>query len=162
MSGDSERTWSATEAAESKRKTGGNRLGGSVEPEAAEDKFRLRSTSCLFTWNNGQFRTMCRDQLWESFVSFLKSLTFVCQWTATMEVSLKAAEQGRIHLHAFVEFFRAVDWTSLDLVKFMGGLPNASPTRARDDNQRQVIKRQLVPISLDACSRKCSSKICFV
>ena len=33
-----------------------------------------------------------------------------------MEESTHAQEAGRVHLHVFVEFLQAVDWTSLERV----------------------------------------------
>ena len=101
--------------------------------------FRLRSSACLFTWNNSAYARMVREELWQLFLAFLRSLDFLAQWTATMEMSLKSADQGRLHLHAFVEFRKSPDWTSLDMMKFRNGYPNASPCRARGDNQRQVM-----------------------
>ena len=100
--------------------------------------FRLRSTSCLFTWNNESFAASDLNVLWNTFVAWLSALTFVSCWTATMERSLKSLELGRIHLHAFVEFTKAVDWNTLENMRFEDGLPNAAPTRARGDNIRTV------------------------
>ena len=116
----------------------GFRLRGTSCP-AAVSGFRLRGTSCLFTWNNSDFAGMEQATLWQAFVQFIKSLAFVSQWTATMEQSLRSHDQGRVHLHAFLEFRHAIDWTGLDLVRFMNARPNASPTRARGDNQRLVM-----------------------
>ena len=104
-------------------------------------EFRLRSTSCLFTWNNTGFANWNLESLWATFLLFLRGLHFVIEWTATMERSLQSKEQGRVHLHAFVEFKKAPDWTSLEAMRFLAGLPNASPTRARGDNIR-VVKDQ--------------------
>ena len=106
---------------------------------AAASGFRLRGTSCLFTWNSPDFAGMEQATLWEAFIQFIKSLAFVSQWTATLEQSLRSHDHGRVHLHAFLEFRHAIDWTGLDLVKFMNARPNASPTRARGDNQRLVM-----------------------
>ena len=58
-----------------------------------------------------------------------------------METSLHSAQQGRVHLHTFLEFAHPVDWTSLRLVTFNGVRPNAKPTVARGDNQRDVINQ---------------------
>ena len=104
-------------------------------------EFRLRSTSCLFTWNNSGFANWNLESLWATFLLFLRGLHFVIEWTATMERSLQSKEQGRVHLHAFVDFKKAPDWTSLEAMRFLAGLPNASPTRARGDNIR-VVKDQ--------------------
>lgn len=109
-----------------------------VEGDGREGPFRLRSTSCLFTWNSIAFGQVDRDVIWGRFLRFLASLDFVWRWTATMESSLRSNEEGRVHFHAFLEFVKAVDWKGLDLVRFEGSLPNASPTRARGDNQRVV------------------------
>ena len=99
-----------------------------VADEGQEDDkhaFRLRSSACLFTWNNLAFARHAQEDLWQQFLMFLRALNFVFRWTATLEQSLKSLEQGRLHLHAFVEFEKAPDWTSLDVMKFMGGSPNA-------------------------------------
>ena len=114
---------------------------GAPEGGGAEDapgEFRLRSTSCLFTWNNGSFANWELNSLWTAFLLFLRGLHFVIEWTATMERSLKSKDQGRVHLHAFVEFKKAPDWTTLSPMRFQDGFPNASPTKARGDNIRVV------------------------
>ena len=111
------------------------------EPQVLEpvaEAFRLRSGSCLFTWNSKRFVMDALEKLWDAFLSWLCALTFVCRWTATAERSLKSKDRGRLHLHAFLEFRKSVDWTTLEQVRFMGSLPNASPTRARGDNVEQV------------------------
>lgn len=100
--------------------------------------FRLRGTSCQFTYNSMKFTQMGADALWELFVSFLKTLSFVTCWTATLEESLRSLSTGRLHLHVFVEFAQAVDWTTLSAVMFMGVRPHATPTIARGTNQREV------------------------
>ena len=105
---------------------------------AAQESFRVRGTSCLFTWNSKRFSELPREKVWEDFLAFLQALSCVSCWSATMEFSIKSLHDGRVHLHAFCEFVKAVDWTTLDKVKFMGSTPNASPTRARGDNQKQV------------------------
>ena len=117
--------------------------GAQPEPDAqAETKeFRFRSTSCLFTWNSKTFANWNLDVLWASLLTFLATLKFVGCWTATIERSLLSTLKGRIHLHVFVEFVSAVDWASLERMRFKGALPNASPTRARGDNMR-VVKDQ--------------------
>ena len=46
-----------------------------------------------------------------------------------------------MHLHAFVEFDHAVDWTSLALMVFRGSRPDAKPTRARGADQRETINQ---------------------
>ena len=112
--------------------------GSSASKEAPRSTFRLQSTSCLFTWNNNQFGSMDLEKLWQDFMNWLASLVFIVQFTATMERSLKSADAGRIHLHAFVEFRQAVDWTSVELMRFEGSLPNASATKARGENVRSV------------------------
>jgi hypothetical protein len=53
--------------------------------------------------------------------------------------SIESKDYGRVHLHVFVEFLKAVDWTGLDKMIFMGSTPDARPTKARGDNQRDVI-----------------------
>ena len=58
-----------------------------------------------------------------------------------MERSVRSSQQGRVHLHVFLEFKKAVDWATLQLVEFNGVRPNASPTVARGDNQRSVMNR---------------------
>ena len=82
---------------------------------------------------------VCKEQLWFAFVTFLKGLQFVVQWSATLEESLKSSEIGRVHLHAFVEFRKSVDWSTLESMRFDFSLPNASPTTARGSNQRKVV-----------------------
>ena len=53
--------------------------------------------------------------------------------------SLRSADAGRMHLHAFVEFKKAVDWTSLKLMKFLGITPDCRPTVARGQNHRDAV-----------------------
>ena len=106
--------------------------------ESAAVEFRIRSSSCLFTWNNVRFATMDSEHLWETFVAWLRQLEFVRSWTATIEKSLHSDQQGRLHLHAFTHFTKAVDWTSTEKMRFLDSLPNASPTQARGDNLKAV------------------------
>ena len=119
---------------------GGVGSSGAADVASApeENGFRLRSSSCLFTWNSTEFAKVELEVSWLAFLTWLKACSFVRRWTATAERSLKSADSGRLHLHAFVEFVKAVDWTSLEYVRFRGSLPNASPTRARGDNVQQV------------------------
>ena len=102
-------------------------------------QFRLRGTSCLFTYNSPEFCGVDPNALWQEFLTFLQGLSFLLRWTATLEESLRSAAQRRFHLHVFMEFKKAVDWTSLAKVAFRGGRPDARPTAARGDKQREVI-----------------------
>ena len=90
-----------------------------VPPSAqanGEKEFRLRGTSCLFTYNSPLFLVSAAREVWEAFSAFIAGLPFVSRWTATLEQSLHALDDGRVHLHAFVEFCHAVDWTSVALM----------------------------------------------
>ena len=49
------------------------------------------------------------------------------------------ATETRYHLHAFLEFWKAVDWEGLGQVVFMTTTPDARPTKARGNNHREVI-----------------------
>ena len=102
-------------------------------------QFRLRGTSCLLSYNSPTFVNADEEDLWQAFLAFVRALDFVMKWTATLEESRKSREDGRVHLHAFMEFKKAVDWSTLGLVRFRGSLPDARPTIARGDNQREVI-----------------------
>ena len=113
--------------------------GAVVEDVGDDGGFRLRCSSCLFTYNNRRFGAADKERLWERFLAFLRSSAFITEWTATMEHSLRSKMQGRLHLHVFVEFVKAIDWTSVTKMAFDGGLPNASPTVARGRDQRAVI-----------------------
>ena len=115
--------------------------GAAPAASPAPEGFRLRSTSCLLTWNALVFANMVTEDLWTAFLAWLGGLTFIFQWTATIERSLKSLDHGRVHLHAFVEFVKAPDWNSLEGFKFFGSLPNCSPTRARGENI-QAVKNQ--------------------
>ena len=106
------------------------------ERTTGQKEFRLRGTSCLFTYNSPTFSRSEAAAVWDQFLRFLASLTFVARWTATLEESLRSADNGRVHLHAFLEFVKEVDWTSLALVTFQGVRPNAKATVARGQNQR--------------------------
>lgn len=113
-----------------------------VPPTAAPSvgpQFRLRGTSCLFTYNSPSFCSTDTDILWAEFLDFLRALDFVAKWSAGMEQSLHSEDAGRVHLHVFMEFRKAVDWTTLDAVRFKGSRPDARPTVARGDNQKDVI-----------------------
>lgn len=105
----------------------------------AGKEFRLRGTSCQFTYNAKKFAEMGAEAVWMAFITFVRSLGFVLRWTATLEESLHAAVTGRLHLHVFMEFRQAVDWTTLNLVVFLDVRPHATPTIARGENQREVI-----------------------
>lgn len=116
---------------------------GSSNAEAAEEGFRLRSSACLFTWNGRQFTAMGVDKLWFDFLGWLQGLGYFTRWTATLEKSLKSKYVGRLHLHAYVEFEKAPDWTTLETVRFAGSLPNASPMHARGGKESvQTVKNQ--------------------
>ena len=115
-----------------------------VPPSAqanGEKEFRLRGTSCLFTYNSPLFLVSAAREVWEAFSAFIAGLPFVSRWTATLEQSLHALDDGRVHLHAFVEFCHAVDWTSVALMVFRGSRPDAKPTRARGADQRETINQ---------------------
>ena len=113
--------------------------GASVPGGRQPKEFRLRGWSCLFTYSSSKFDQMVPEILWNAFLTWLAALTFVAKWTATMEKSLHSVAQNRVHLHAFLEFSHAVDWTSLGLVTFTDVRPNAKPTVARGDNQTEVV-----------------------
>ena len=119
-------------------KAGADGLSEVVHDEDGK-KFRLRGKSCLFTYNSKVFGALAKEKLWESFITFITALNFVSAWTATMEESTKSTDPGRIHLHLFVEFISAVDWTSLRKMVFLGSTPNAEPTVARGPKQREAI-----------------------
>ena len=110
-----------------------------TKAESSKKEFRLRCKSCLFTYNSRIFATMDREKLWESFIQFIISLEFVAMWTATMELSRKSVDKGRLHLHVFVEFVVSVDWTSVNKMMFLGSKPNAEPTVARGPKQKEVV-----------------------
>ena len=76
--------------------------------------------------------------MWSAFLAFLTTLPFAFRGTATLKRSLRSLDKGRLHLHAFMEFKQAMDWTSVKRLRFWQGLPNAAPTKARGDNQRTV------------------------
>ena len=67
------------------------------------------------------------DKLWFDFLGWLQGLSYFMRWAATLEKSLKSKHVGRLRLHAYVEFEKAPDWTTLETVRFAGSLPNASP-----------------------------------
>ena len=120
---------------------------GATQPGApsahndGQKDFRLRGTSCLFTYNSPLFLVSVAREVWVAFSAFLAGLSFVSRWTATVEQSLHSLDDGRVHLHAFVEFDHAVDWTSLALMVFRGSRPDAKPTRARGADQRETINQ---------------------
>ena len=116
-------------------------VGAHTSQPAETQEFRLRGTSCLFTYNSPLFALASTEDLWDGFLAFIVSLPFVSRWTATMEKSLHSQDEGRVHLHIFVEFVRAVDWTSLSLMLFRGSRPDATPTRARGADQREAINQ---------------------
>ena len=58
--------------------------------------------------------------VWSTFLIFLRGLTFAFRWTATMERSLRSSDTHRVHLHAFLEFRKAVDWVTLAPMQFFG------------------------------------------
>ena len=59
--------------------------------------------------------------------------------TAVDGNSGESADAGRLHLHVFMEFGRAVDWSTLRPVCFHGICPNAQPTQGRGAKQREVV-----------------------
>ena len=112
------------------------RATAAAAPDADDDSdglgaLRLRSAACLFTLNNSRFADGNLGALWAAYLTFLRGLAFVAQWIATMERSLHFQDHGRVHLHCFVDFKKAVDWNSVEAMRFQNGLPHAYPTRAR-------------------------------
>ncbi|CAJ1441512.1 unnamed protein product [Effrenium voratum] len=105
--------------------------------EEARRTFRLRATGCLFTYNSADFRRV----VWPEFIAWLRTLNFLLRWTATMEESLRSLVAGRLHMHVFMEFKQAVDWTSLQSVLFQGVTPHASPCTARGPSVRDALNR---------------------
>ena len=47
--------------------------------------FRLRGTSCQFTYNSMTFAQMGASALWSSFIAFLGTLAFVSRWSAAKQ-----------------------------------------------------------------------------
>jgi len=78
------------------------------------------------------------EDWWEPFVTWLQTLEFVVRWTATLETSLRSGLEGRLHLHVFMEFNKAVDWTGLRAVTFNGIRPNAQATAGRGAKMREM------------------------
>ena len=101
--------------------------------------FRLRGGSCLFTYNSPLFRATAAGSLWEAFLEFLTALHCAAKWTATMEQSLHSQVEDRVHLHVCMEFTKPVDWTTLEPVRFRNSRPDARPTIARGENQKDVV-----------------------
>ncbi|CAE7197697.1 hypothetical protein AK812_SmicGene25801 [Symbiodinium microadriaticum] len=60
------------------------------------------------------------------------------RWTATLETSLRSGLKDRLHLHVFMEFNKAVDWTGLRAVTFNGVRPNAQATAGRGAKMREL------------------------
>ena len=114
---------------------------GAVAPDGQGDQkaFRLRGNCCLFTYNSIEFANMEKNHLWTNFLTWLATLSFLSRWSATMERSTHSADSSRLHLHVFMEFLYAVDWTTLAKVVYLNVHPNAKPTTARGDNQREVM-----------------------
>lgn len=94
----------------------------------------MRAASCLFTYNSAELS----EDWWEPFVAWLQTLEFVLRWTATLETSLRSGLEGRLHLHVFMEFNKAVDWTGLRAVTFNGVRPNAQATAGRGAKMREL------------------------
>jgi len=69
--------------------------------------YRLRSKSCLTTYSSSTFVEPYITELWLMFLHFLRGLKFVFCWTATLERSLNSKDPGMLHLHAFMEFYKA-------------------------------------------------------
>lgn len=96
--------------------------------------FRLRAQAVLLTYNSATLDVSD----FGAFTSWLETAEWGGTWTATLESSLCSADPGRLHLHAFVEFRRLVDWTSADALQFKGIRPNIAPCRARGPHYRQT------------------------
>ena len=86
---------------------------------------------------------MIITQLWLTFLVFLRGLSFVSRWTATLERSLKSEDSGRLHLHAFMEFHKAPDWETLDKVQFEGICPNREPFKIQASLQLPTEKASM-------------------
>ena len=98
-------------------------------------KFRFHGTSCLLTYN-GNFT----EAVFADFVLWVKASERFAKWTATLEESLHSPDATRrFHIHLFVEFIRAVDWTTLRPVAFNGITPDCRPTMGRGPRQRECL-----------------------
>ena len=51
-----------------------------------EEGFRLRCSSCLFTYNNATFSNEVQEVLWQSFLVFVAALSCVQTWTVPLLV----------------------------------------------------------------------------
>ena len=71
-------------------------------------------------------------------MAWLQTLEFVVHWTTTLETSLRSGLEGRLRLHVFMEFNKAVDWTGLRAVTFNGIRPNAQATAGRGAKMREM------------------------
>ena len=71
-------------------------------------------------------------------MAWLQTLEFLLRWTATLETSLRSGLKDRLHLHVFMEFNKAVDWTGLRAVTFNGVRPNAQATAGRGAKMREL------------------------
>ncbi|CAE7524891.1 unnamed protein product [Symbiodinium necroappetens] len=89
------------------------------------------------TQHRASSRTI-RPSRWEPFVAWLQTLEFLPRWTATLETSLRSGLKDRLHLHVFMEFNKAVDWTGLRAVTFNGIRPNAQATAGRGAKMREL------------------------
>ncbi|CAJ1415011.1 unnamed protein product [Effrenium voratum] len=104
-------------------------------PSAAP--FRLRAAAALLTYNASHFT----DADFEPFVDFIQTVESISRWTATLERSEHAQNMDRLHLHVYIEFHKAPDWTSLRplackvRVGFVGRLKQVEAVQLREQQQ---------------------------
>lgn len=102
---------------------------------ALQAPFRLRAAAALLTYNASHFT----DADFEPFVDFIQTVESISRWTATLERSEHAENMDRLHLHVYIEFHKAPDWTSLRPLAWRQVLPNCSPCRARGAKWRESV-----------------------
>jgi len=88
----------------------------------ARRNFRMNGLALLLTYNlPDSFQSREPSEVFAEFGAWFDVFVAaeeVYRWSRTIERSLKSADSGRVHIHAFIEFQNQVDWTTTDRVVF--------------------------------------------
>ena len=98
-----------------------------ADPTPPKQQWRMNGRGFMLTYNKKNWG--CEPlPLFSEFLAFLRALVAslgFSKWTATCEKSLKSKDDGRIHLHAYVEAAQSVDEALDDRFAFKEVHPRA-------------------------------------
>ena len=106
-------------------KSGGQTSAPNLTPP--KKQWRMKGRGFMLTYNKPNWGH-APQALFALYLLFLRSLVEVLgcsKWTATCEQSLKSKDEGRVHIHAYLEWAKAIDEGLDDRFIFEGVHPRA-------------------------------------